>query len=167
MFIPFEELNAQSRVWIYTGSRALTEAEGKLAEQMLHSFCEQWSAHGQPLQTSFKVEKNQFIAMALDENFESPSGCSIDSSVGVLRKIQIATGVDFLDRSKIPFLLNDSVELIPLSELKARFSNTQLTSESLVINSLSATKGEWGGSMIIPAKKSWLVKYLPKTALTS
>lgn len=167
MYLPFEKLSAGSRVWIYTGTHALTEAEINLATEMLHSFCEQWNAHGQALQTSFTIEKNQFIVMALDENFESPSGCSIDSSVGVLRKIQASINVDFLDRSKIPFALNNSVELVPLSELKAQFNTGQLTSESLVINTLAATKHEWEEKMIIPAKKSWLVKYLPKTALTS
>jgi len=167
MYLSFEELSAESRVWIYTGSRTLSEAEVTLTEQMLHAFCEQWSAHGQPLKTSFKVEKNQLIIMALDEDFESPSGCSIDSSVGVLRKIQSAIGIDFLDRSKVPVLIDDIVELIPLPELKSRFSAGQLTSESLVINTLALTKGEWQQSKIIPAKKSWMVKYLPKTALTS
>lgn len=167
MYLPVEKLRKESRVWIYVGSRAFTDQELKMAEQMLQSFCEQWSAHGQPLQTSFSIARKQIIVMMLDEDFQNPSGCSIDSSVGVLRKIQAATGVDFLDRSKVPVLRNDTVAMVPLTELKARFSSGELTPSSPVIHTLASTRGEWEERGIIPVEKSWMVKYLPKSALSS
>jgi hypothetical protein len=167
MYLPFEKLRKESRVWVYVGSRALTDQELKMAEQMLRAFCEQWSAHGQPLQTSFSIERNQIIIMMLDEDFQNPSGCSIDSSVGVLRKIEAEMGIDFLDRSKVPFLINNTMELVPLIELKARFTSGQLNPTSTTIHTLAATRGEWEAHGVIPAEKSWMVKYLPKSALSS
>ncbi|MBL7872905.1 MAG: hypothetical protein JNM78_14910 [Cyclobacteriaceae bacterium] len=166
MYLPFEELPSESRVWIYTGTRAFTQAEEKSVSDLLESFCAKWAAHGEPLRTSYKIERNQFIVMALDENFQNPSGCSIDSSVGVLRQIQTATGIDFLDRSAIPFLINNRVVLVPLSNLKARFASGDLRSDTLTFHTLAATKGEWESANTIPVEKSWLAKYLPKTALT-
>jgi hypothetical protein len=167
MYIPVEKLRKESRVWIYVGSRALAERELKLTEQMLHAFCEQWNAHGQPLQTSFSIERNQIIVMMLDEDFQNPSGCSIDSSVGILRKIEAETGVDFLDRSNVPFLINNTIELVPLAELKARFSSGQLNPASTAIHTLAATQGEWMEHGAIPVEKSWMAKYSPKSALSA
>ncbi len=166
MYIPFEELRDESRVWIYQGKRALSAAEEETVTKLLQSFCAQWVAHGHPLKTSYKIERGQFIIMALDEDFHNPSGCSIDSSVAVLRQIQSAIDVDFLDRSVVSFFLDDKVELIPLIEIKAGFASGRLQSDTITFNTLAATKGEWQVRWQIAAEKSWLAKYLPKTTLT-
>jgi len=165
MYIPFEELRAESRVWVYLGKRALSASEHETVSKLLHSFCAQWAAHGQPLRTSFKISNDQFIVMAVDEDFHNPSGCSIDSSVGLLRQIQAAIGVDFLDRSVVPFLLNDQVTRIPLAEIKAAFTSGLLHSNSITFNTLAATRSEFELHWQIPVEKSWMVKYLPKTTL--
>lgn len=167
MYIPFEELSAESRVWIYQGSRPFTSHEEELVSKALRIFCEQWNAHGQALKSSFRIEKNQFVIMSVDEDFHNPSGCSIDSSVGVLRQIQAATGVDLLDRSKVAFYLDDKVTLIPLSEVKANFASGRLQASSITFNTLATTKAEWEAKWQVPVEKSWVTKYLPKTALTS
>jgi hypothetical protein len=166
MYLPFEELPGESRVWIYTGSRSLSTSEEKLVSELLKSFCLQWAAHGQPLRASFKIERSQFIVMALDEDFQNPSGCSIDSSVGVLRQIHSATGIDFLDRSAVPFLINDQVTLIPLIKLKTHFTSGELKSDTLAVHTLAASKQEWAIRTTIPVEKSWMAKYLPKTTLS-
>jgi hypothetical protein len=167
MYVPFEELTAESRVWIYQANRPFTIEESTMATAMLHLFCEQWVAHGQVLKSSFKIEKNQFVIMAVDEDFHNPSGCSIDSSVGVLRQIQSATGVDLLDRTKVSFFLNDQIVLIPLSELKSGFASGRFKESTMIFNTLASTKAEWEAKWQIPAEKSWMAKYLSKTALTS
>jgi len=166
MYLPFEELPDESRVWIYTGSRPFSPSEESSVSELIESFCEKWVAHGQVLRTSFKIERSQFIVIALDEDFQNPSGCSIDSSVGILRQIQAATGIDFLDRSSIPFLTYNEVVRIPLSNLKANFASGELKSDTLTFHTLAATKGEWETSKTIPAEKSWMAKYLPKSALS-
>ncbi|MCW5912860.1 MAG: hypothetical protein KIT62_17450 [Cyclobacteriaceae bacterium] len=165
MFTPFDHLPDDSRVWIYTGSRAFTEKETETIAGLLYQFCEQWVAHGHPLQTSFRVLDNQFVIMAVNEDHHSPSGCSIDSSVGVLRKIQEITGIDLLDRSRIPFLIDQEIELIPLSHLKIQFQQGILKGNTITFNTLAATKKELE-SWKLPAESSWVAKYLPKPALT-
>ena len=167
MYIPFEELSAESRVWIYQGSRPFTSHEEELVGNELNVFCEQWNAHGQALKSSFRIEKNQFVIMSVDEDFHNPSGCSIDSSVGVLRQIQAATGVDLLDRSKVAFYLDGKVTLIPLSEVKANFTSGRLQASTLTFNTLASTKADWEIKWQIPVEKSWMTKYLSKTALPS
>ena len=167
MYVPFEELSAECRVWIYQGSRAFSADEEILVSNSLRGFCEQWVAHGEPLRSSFKIEKNQFVIMAVDEDFHNPSGCSIDSSVGVLRQIHSATGVDLLDRSKVSFLLDGKVTLVPLSEVKSNFASGRLQASTIMFNMLASTKAEWEAKWQITAENSWMAKYLSKTALTS
>jgi len=167
MYVPFEELGNESRVWVYQGNRAFTEDEVKWVDKALHAFCEQWNAHGQGLKSSFKIEKNQFIVMSVDEDFHNPSGCSIDSSVGILRQIHAATGVDLLDRTKASFNIDGRVELIPLTELKSAFASGRLQASSITFNTLVATKAELEEKWQIPSEKSWMAKYLTSSALPS
>jgi hypothetical protein len=105
--------------------------------------------------------------MSVDEDFHNPSGCSIDSSVGVLRQIHAATGVDLLDRSRVAFYLDDKVTLIPVSEVKVNFTSGRLQASTLTFNTLASTKAEWETKGQIPVEKSWMAKYLSKSALTS
>lgn len=166
MYTPFEELKSTSRIWVYPGSRAFTVEEEQQISTALKAFCMQWNAHGEPLKSSFKIEAHQFIIMAVEEDYHSPSGCSIDSSVGVLRQIQQATGVNLLDRSQAAFEIDGIVKLIPLTELKAQFQTGNLQPDTITFNTLVATKDELATRWRLPAEKTWLTKYLPKTTLT-
>jgi hypothetical protein len=167
MYIPFEKLSPQSRIWIYQANRKLNSIEEKTIATSLEDFCGKWNAHGEPLKSSFSIEKNQFVIMAVDEDFHNPSGCSIDSSVGIMRQIQAATGVELLDRSKVPFYIDGNIELIPLSELKSSFTSSRLQASTVTFNTMAATKAEMEEKWEIPAEKSWMAKYLPKPALIS
>jgi len=167
MYVPFEELSAESRVWIYQGNRPFTFLEEELVSKALNVFCEQWNAHGQALKSSFRIEKNQFVIMSVDEDFHNPSGCSIDSSVGVLRQIHAAIGVDLLDRSKVAFYLDGKVTLIPLGDVKANFTSGRLQASTITFNTLASIKAEWETKWQIPVEKSWMAKYLSKAALPS
>jgi hypothetical protein len=167
MYVSFDELSPESRVWVYQGSRAFTASEEELVSKALKNFCSEWAAHGQALKSSFKIEQHQFIIMAVDEDFHNPSGCSIDSSVGILRQIHQATGVDMLDRSKVPFYLQGGVKRVPIHELKNNFQQGTLQPDTITFNTLVTTKAEFEGGWQVPAEKTWLVKYLSKTALTS
>lgn len=165
MFVPFENLPAESRVWVYTGSRPFAESEVEIITQLLNQFCKQWTAHGHELQASFTLLENQFVVMAVNEDFHNPSGCSIDSSVGVLRKIYETTGIDLLDRKRVPLLVNQKIELIPLAHLKIQFQQGILHADTLTFNTLASTKSQLQ-NWKIRAESSWLAKYLPKPALT-
>jgi hypothetical protein len=167
MYVPFEELSAESRVWIYQGNRPFTPQEEESVHNALKRFCMEWAAHGEPLKSSFRIEKSQFVIMAVDEDYHNPSGCSIDSSVGVLRQINSMTGVDLLDRTKVPFYLDGQVILIPISELKSNFSTGRLRASTLTFNLLAATKAEWEKKWQIAVENSWMAKYLSKSALPS
>ena len=67
------------RVIIYPASRSFTTKEAKVITEKLYDFLAGWAAHGKPLSSSFKIEKNQFIVICVDEEKEMASGCSIDA----------------------------------------------------------------------------------------
>jgi hypothetical protein len=162
MFIPFNTLPPNARIWIYQADRSLNPDEEKSLSSELEEFCEQWKAHGQELKTSFTIEHHHFVILAVDENHNDASGCSIDGSVRILKSLQEKSGISFLDRSRVAFIFDGKIKTFPLAELKNLFSSGRLTASSQTFNNLVATKSDFEKDWLTTVGKSWLVKYLPK-----
>ena len=161
MFVSFASLAPASRIWIFQANRPFAREELKLVENRLHQFTEEWAAHGVPLKTSFTVKFDQFIILAADDTHESPSGCSIDSSVRVLKELENALGIQLFDRDKVAFNPGKEIVLVPLGELKQKFQEGILNEETLAFNNLVSTKGEFEKSWVVPAGQTWLKRYIP------
>ncbi|MCU0418666.1 MAG: hypothetical protein MUC38_03330 [Cyclobacteriaceae bacterium] len=165
MLVPFQELPAFARLWIYQTPRALTPHEEQTVAHTLATFCEQWQAHGQPLKTAFQIWHRHFVVLAVDENYQGASGCSIDGSVRTLKALQQVLGIDFFDRSHQAFWINDAVVFYPLTQLKALVANGTISGETLAFHNLVPSKEEFERSWKVPMKNSWLAKYLSAPAL--
>lgn len=167
MYVPFSQLPDHSRIWIYQANRKLTREERQKAATSLQVFCASWSAHQQALKTSYSIEHDQFIILATDEDYHQPSGCSIDSSVRALKHLQADLGVDLFDRTRVAFFVNDDVVTYPLADLKAAFGSGKLGPDTLTFDNLVPSRGDLARTWKTPVEKTWLVKYLPNSALAS
>ncbi len=154
-----------SRIWIYQGGRPLSSTESAEAFRQLKNFCEGWEAHGATLRTSCFVANSQFLILAVDEGTNGASGCSIDGSVQVIRSLSSQFQTDFLDRSRVPFLKNGTVEMIAARELKNAFRSGILAADTPTFLLTATTVGEWRKGWIIPAGESWLSSVLAKAAV--
>jgi hypothetical protein len=167
MWVNFDSLASSSRVWIYQANRTLSAAEESELMAVLQSFCDQWVTHGQPMKASARILYRLFIVVLADEDFRQSSGCSIDSSVRMLKDWQLSRQIDFFDRSKVAIEEHDHLAIYSLVELKKLLQTGQVTSKAITFNNLVPSKGTWQNQWRIPIEKSWLVKYLPDSALQS
>ena len=165
MLVEFDLLPSNARLWIYQADKKLSSAQMEAASNALRSFCDQWEAHAQPLRTSFKILHEQFLVLLVDQNFSNASGCSIDGSVRVLKELKEQFGIDFLDRSKVAFQMDNEVKLYPVNDLKHLFASGKLIPATPTFNNLVSTKLELEQNWLIPAEKSWLAKFLPKSTV--
>jgi len=165
MLIPFDRLPGSSRVWVYQANRKLTSEEVQVVERYLHKLCESWETHGTPLRSSYTIAYQQFIVLGVDEQHQGASGCSIDGSVHALTELQQHLRLDFFDRTKIAFLQGEKVVLHPMRDLKSLFENKTLSVDALSFNNTVTTKEMWDKQWLVPAKHTWLVRYLPKSVV--
>lgn len=164
MYIPFEEMPKHARVWIYQASRPLSAAEEAYARHLGQVFSSRWSAHGNALRSSVEVRYRQFLIIAVDEQYNQASGCSIDASVGLVRELEqkfstAAQPFSFLDRSKIAFLHGEEVRLESTQKLKDKIKAGQILPEMLTFNNLVSDKAQFDSEWMVPAKSSWLARY--------
>jgi hypothetical protein len=163
MFIPFTSLPDSSRVWIYQSDRILSLTEEKILSDMLKAFTEQWTVHGESMETSFEIRYGRYLILAANDQ---TSGCSIDSSVRAVKQAGEKAGVDFFNRNLISFLVSDNVNSIPLNNLAAAYAQGEWNESTLTFNNLIDTKGQLEKEWIIPAGSSWLKRYLPQSTVT-
>lgn len=159
MFIPFEEIPSGSRIWIYQADRKFTEEEIKDIQQLTKVFLNNWAAHGNKLACSAKIFHNQFFVLTVFEDFQQPSGCSIDSSVHFVQSLEEQFNISFMDRSKVAFIIDGEVYLEPLPQVKNRIAEGFINEDTLTFNNLIDKKEDLETKWIIPAKKSWLNRY--------
>jgi hypothetical protein len=159
MYINFDEMAPQSRIWIYQADRKFSAEEINALEEGLKNFMGQWAAHGKDLKSSGKIFHQQFLVIAVDESFTQASGCSIDASVAFVKQAEHQLNVNFFDRTKVAFLINDEIYLEPLNQIKERVAQGNITQDTLTFNNLVADKATFEKEWVIAAKDSWLSRY--------
>lgn len=167
MFVPVDTLPADSRIWIYQSTRAFSDAEKNYLESTLSGFCSEWVAHGNPIRSSFEIRYDHFIILYADENFNATSGCSIDSSVRVIKEISQKTGIDLFQRTTIAFLSDGKVSLYKTTDLKHFFEKGMWDEETITFNNLIQSKDELKTGWLVPAGNTWLKRYLGTRAVKS
>ena len=159
MFIPFNKMPEEARVWVYQADRKLLPEEIVWLEKVARIFCEQWAAHGNDLVSSFKISFEQFLVLAVDEKTSLPSGCSIDSSVRLINEAQAKLSVNFFDRMKVAFIEEDRVFLEQFQDVKSKIKSGEISRGTTTFNNLVTTIRELEESWQLPAGESWLKKY--------
>ncbi len=159
MYISFDQITPDARLWVYQANRALTANETAAIEAALQPALANWAAHGQPLLASARVVDERFLLIAVDEGAGLPSGCSIDSSVHTVQAIGQAMEIDFMDRSVTYLAADKTVQSLPLGGLKAAFADGTLTPDMIVFNTLVKTKADYLAAWHVPAAQTWLKRY--------
>lgn len=159
MYIPFSDIDFQSRVWVYQANRELTPTETGIITETLKASLDTWEAHGKPLTASGKIFEHRFVVIAVDERDELPSGCSIDKSVHWLQEIGQRMNIDFFDRSLAYLDDNGHVQTIPVPKIKQAIIQETIQPTTIIFDNQVSTKAQWMNGWKIPASHSWLNRY--------
>ena len=138
-----ENFPDNSRIWLYTTDRALSNDEQAQLQKEIDYFVSKWAAHGNKLWATGKVVNPYFVCFIVNENLTPPSGCSIDASVNFLKAQAKQLDVDFFNRLNVVFLMNDDYKLVPMHEINSTdFSGDELVFDPL-ITQLSQLNSNW------------------------
>lgn len=155
MYVPFDTLPEDSRIWIYQSNRKFSDEEVAEIEESLKTFLDGWAAHGAPLEASCQVKYNRFIIIAINQATQAATGCSIDASVQFIQDLEQKYGVDLLDKMNVTFKLGDHIAHKPLIEFKKMAKEKAVSANTIVFNNLVNTVGEWQDYWEVPAGESW------------
>ncbi len=155
MLIPFENLPEESKIWIYQSNRKFSDDEFEAIEIALQAFIENWAAHGTSLEASYQLKYNRFIIIAVNQEVQMATGCSIDTSVQFIQDLEQKYGVDLLDKMNVTFKLGEHVAHKPLIDFKKMAKDKAVTENTIVFNNLVNNIAEYNESWEVPAIDSW------------
>ena len=158
----WNELNSNARVWLYGAERPFTAEESKSITASLNQFCSEWAAHGDKLLCGFQIVNNQIILLAVDEENIAASGCSIDSSVKVIREIDAAFQLDLFQRLRAFVVDGDEIQAHSINELKTLIDQNKVHENTPVINTMVNTIADIQNSFVLPISNTWMRQYLKK-----
>ena len=145
----------QSKVWIYQSNRQFTLAETEEIQQKLNDFTAQWTAHGHQLKAKAEIPYHFFIVLIVDQDEASATGCSIDSSVRVIKEIESKYGVDLFDRFNMAYKIDDQVFVNTKEDFETLITIKKITPETIVFNNLVQTLEEYEQKWEVPLSQSW------------
>ncbi len=155
MYVPFETLPEESRIWIYQSNRKFSDTEITEIEQALKEFIKNWAAHGTGLEASFITKYNRFIIIAVNQDIQHATGCSIDASVHFIQELEKKYDVSLLDKMNVTFKSGEHIAHKPLIDFKKMAKDKAVSAETIVFNNLVNTVGEWQDFWEVPAGESW------------
>ena len=160
MWVNFDELPLQSRVWVFQSNRIMSASEQSSIDTAVKEFVQKWSTHGVQMLASHVLYHNCFVVIAADEQKQSASGCSIDSFTALFKAFGTKYNLSFFDRFSIAYKLKDEVLISNLNEFKKLIAEGRVTQDSLVFNNLIDQRQDLYSKWEIPLKESWQKRYL-------
>jgi hypothetical protein len=155
MYVPFETLPEEAKIWIYQSNRKLSDDEVAEIDAAVKAFVTEWAAHGTGLEASYLIKYSRFIILAVNQENQSATGCSIDASVHFIQQLEQKYGVDLLDKMNVTFKQGEFITHKPLIEFKKLAKEKSVSANTIVFNNLVNTVGEWQDYWEVPAGESW------------
>lgn len=150
------KLPDHSRVWVFQADRLLTPEESAMLETEGNRFAAAWQAHGKELAAQFVVLDNLFAVMAIDEQQESASGCSIDKFMRFILQAEQNLSCSLTNRMCFAFLSNVGIVVCKRHEMQHCIAQNSFNPQTLVFDNLVPNLGELKRNRLKPASETWL-----------
>ena len=160
MLVDFNTLPEESRVWIYQANRSFTEQEISEIEDKLNIFIENWTAHGSDLQSGYTIKYKRFIVVALNQNLNNATGCSIDASVHFIQQLEKEYSVDLMDKMNVSYKQGEYVAYKTLLDFKKMAKDKAVSKNTIVFNNMVNNIAEFNENWEVPASESWHSRFL-------
>ena len=160
MLVDFDSLPEESRVWIYQANRSFTDDELLEIKDKLNVFIQNWTAHGSNLQSGYTIKYKRFIVIALNQNLNNATGCSIDASVHFIQRIEKDYNVDLMDKMNVSYKQGEFVAYKTLLDFKKMAKDKAVSKNTIVFNNMVNNIAEFKENWEVPASESWHSRFL-------
>ncbi len=160
MLVPFKSLPKNSRIWIFPSSKEIDIHKKSKIKERLVKFISDWTSHNKNIQAGFELPYNRFIVIALNQNLQNASGCSIDSLMNIIQIFEKEFDLILLDRMNV--LYRDKtrkIEYLILKDFVQMVKDKSINSSTTVFNNLVVNKEEYMELWEVPAINSWHSRY--------
>ena len=153
--IDYNQLPDDARVWVYQSNKTFSKAEAMAIKQIITDFVNQWQSHGKQVRAWGELKYNRFVILAADEKHEAPSGCSIDSSVAMIKEIEQNTGADMFNRMHFSYKKGEDVLSADRLDFANLYQQGEINDQTIVFDNLIKTKADLDTKWEVALADSW------------
>ena len=154
MLADFHTLPDSSRIWLYASEKALTTDQQNHILTYIAEHLKGWNAHKVPLTAGVTILENHFIVVALDENKNGASGCSIDTLQKTIQELEKDLSIALMNRLNVFCKIGEIIKVIPSFKLGV------IANEDTLFYDLTIQRKEELSNYLKPIKEGWAKSYL-------
>ena len=160
MFVNFDEIPEDAKVWVYPSSRKFYTNEIPEIAEKIKKFVAEWKADDESFKASYQFLYNRFIVITADDITTPLKNSDIDDSVNFILSLQETYSVALLDRMNICFKQGEFVQYKDLKDFKKLLKNKALTGKSIIFDNLITNKQDFENFWEIPIEESRYSRFL-------
>jgi hypothetical protein len=160
MFVDYDSISEDAKVWIYPSSRKFYDTEIEEIENKLKHFVENWKSEDENFKVSYQFLYKRFVIFFSDDELSPVSNPDIDVMVSFILELQSDYEVTLLDKMNVCFKQGEFVQYKELKELKTLLKNKAVTEKTIVFDSLITNKFDFENYWEIPMEESWYNRFL-------
>lgn len=160
MFVDFNDLNKNSKVWVFQSSSIIPESLLDKVSNDSKEFLDQLNSHGNSLKSSFKIIYNHFLIIAVENIQNEISGCSIDAIVRFVKDLELKYNLSFFDRLITKYKEANNIKSVSLNEFKSICKAKKISDEITVFNNLVKNIDELENIWETNIHNTWLKRFL-------
>ena len=160
MFVDYDSISEDAKVWIYPSSRKFYDTEIEEIENKIKNFVENWKSEDENFKVSYQFLYKRFIIFFADDELSPVSNLDIDVMVSFILELQSEYEVTLLDKMNVCFKQGEFVQYKELKELKTLLKNKAVTEKTIVFDNLITNKFDFENYWEIPMEESWYNRFL-------
>jgi hypothetical protein len=154
MLVDFDILPDESRIWIYAAEQKLTNDQENYILNHISNHLQNWAAHKVSLISGVIILENRFLVIALDENENGASGCSIDTLQDKIQEIEKELSISLMNRLNVFCRIDDKIHCISTTKLVMNTNKNTLFYDLTIQQKSELSK--W----VKPIKEGWCNRFL-------
>jgi hypothetical protein len=160
--VRFDELDDTARVWVFATDRPLRGGATRRLLSEVDRFLDGWAAHGAALTCAREWQDDRFLAVAVDENANTASGCSIDGLFRLLKTLEPTVGASLMSGGHVYYRDdNDSVAAVTRDEFSERAAAGVVHAQTRVFDTTVTRMRDFREHFETDAGRSWHAVLLP------
>lgn len=149
----FEEFSDYSRIWIYGFDQSLTSVDTEIVRRHLDNFIDSWHSHKDPVRGAYEILEDRFVVLVAEP---SVSGCSVDSSINVFKRLKQDYQLDALNHDLIYYKDENIISALSRNEFQNLVDADKINTDTIVYNLTLTMLGAYrAGQWELPFYKSW------------
>jgi len=159
MFVEFNSLSEEAKVWIYPSSRKFYPQEIDGLKEKLQGFIDGWKSEDADFKASFELKYNRFIIFSMEEG-STLTNADIDKQVAFILQLQQEYEVELLDKMNVCFKQGEFIQYKDVKEFKKLLKKKSVSVKTIVFDNLVQSKVELENYWEVPITESWYSRFL-------